>query len=88
MTEYIVVDLTETETREELHRRLADALDFPSWYGGNLDALFDMLSEEQGTIIMICRQRTEDNLGEYFRTFRQVCLDAMDENPDLDVIFY
>ncbi len=28
-----------------LHRALQDALGFPEWYGGNLDALYDCLTE-------------------------------------------
>ena len=85
--EYLVIDLTGTETREELHRRLADALEFPAWYGGNLDALYDLLAETQDTLVLICRQRTRELLGDYFEVFRRVCLDAESENPDLEIIF-
>jgi ribonuclease inhibitor len=28
---------------EQLHQQLAEQLDFPAWYGNNLDALWDML---------------------------------------------
>ena len=28
-----------------LHKKLSEALDFPQWYGNNLDALYDCLTE-------------------------------------------
>ena len=31
--------------KETLHARIAAALDFPDWYGHNLDALYDLLTE-------------------------------------------
>ena len=30
---------------EDLHRALAEGLHFPAWYGGNLDALHDCLTD-------------------------------------------
>lgn len=33
------------ETKDALHSALAEALDFPDWYGCNLDALCDCLTD-------------------------------------------
>ena len=41
--------------KEDLHRALAECLDFPEWYGNNLDALYDELTEiSQETLVILC----------------------------------
>ena len=40
-----VLDVSACETAEDLHRALAEGLHFPAWYGGNLDALHDCLTD-------------------------------------------
>ena len=40
----VILDGMSIHNREELHELLAQALGFPAWYGGNMDALFDCLS--------------------------------------------
>lgn len=41
----ITLDCTGLETKAQLHAALADALSFPDWYGNNLDALYDCLTD-------------------------------------------
>ena len=41
----IVLNGNEIVSEQQLHRLLAQALDLPEWYGGNLDALFDCLTD-------------------------------------------
>ena len=41
----ITLDLRKAYDRETLHEAIAEALDFPPYYGANLDALYDLLSE-------------------------------------------
>lgn len=38
------VDLTDCKYVAELHQRFQDALDFPDYYGKNLDAFWDCIS--------------------------------------------
>ncbi len=40
------VDLSGVRDREGLHERLRASMDLPDWYGNNLDALYDILTEE------------------------------------------
>ena len=40
----IVINCAEIRTRDELHDVLARELNFPVWYGRNLDALHDCLA--------------------------------------------
>lgn len=44
MTEY-VLDGEKMRTKKEAHAHIAETLGFPGYYGSNLDALFDVLSE-------------------------------------------
>ncbi len=81
------VDLTEIRSREELHEKLAEELSLPEWYGGNLDALYDVFSEMQGGITFAGYEEMEGVLTDYARAFRAVCMDAAEENPRLKVTF-
>ena len=38
------IDLTGCQYLDELHQRIKDALDFPDYYGKNLDAFWDCIS--------------------------------------------
>lgn len=77
------VDLTGITDREELHDRLASGLDFPEWYGRNLDALNDMFGAMEGRIEVYGYDDALKALPTYVQGFRMVCLDAMAENPEL-----
>lgn len=49
------VDAWPTDSKDEFLERLAKALEFPSWFGGNLDALADSLSDvgKDGTGVVV-----------------------------------
>lgn len=42
---YVEVDLESARDRKEALRAIGRALDFPAWYGANLDALYDCLTD-------------------------------------------
>ena len=44
MDEYLI-DLSGVTDRDSLHQCLRDALPLPEWYGNNLDALYDSMTE-------------------------------------------
>ena len=65
------------------HPALAEAFDFPAWYGGNLDALHDCLTEiGEDTAIVITEMRAADEAG---RRILSVITDSAGENPHLRV---
>lgn len=69
----------------ELHRVIATVLQFPRWYGNNLDALYDCLTD-------ICEDTTVrftnwEHLSSFAIGFRETFLDAAQENPCLRVLF-
>lgn len=47
---HITVNCTGLETKAQLHNLLVDALAFPDWYGGNLDALYDCLTDLEDAV--------------------------------------
>lgn len=82
-----VLDSGSVGNRETLHRVLAAGLQFPDWYGGNLDALHDCLTEiNQPTELVIRGSDTlETALGSYAAAFRRVLTDSAAQNDALTV---
>lgn len=83
----IELNLYGIEDPKDLHRYLAAALDFPDYYGMNLDALYDCLTDIcDDTCLGI---RGMDKVGDesYAIMLRQVFEDAEEANPHLCVFF-
>ena len=60
---------------------LARELSFPSWYGGNLDALFDCLTDVTKEVAITLRNL--DDLTPYARQVVKVLQAAAKENPHI-----
>lgn len=84
---YAIIDGAEVDSIAGLHRLLAEQLDFPLWYGGNLDALYDCLTDlsEETTITLTNRKALEESLGDGYCRFCRVLEDAAEENPYLHI---
>ena len=72
---------------ETLHRVLAAGLQFPDWYGGNLDALHDCLTEINQPTELVIRggDALETALDSYAAAFRRVLTDSAAQNDALTV---
>lgn len=68
------------EMKENPHGYIKEKLDFPDYYGENLDALFDCLTEMDRKTIIIKDSKIVDE--EIVATF----VDASKENPDIELI--
>lgn len=77
-------------SREVLHTYLAKKLAFPAYYGKNLDALHDCLTERSTPlhITVTYTERLKENLGDYGDTLLQVLQDAAEENELITVSVY
>lgn len=66
-----------------LHDILAEKLELPDWYGRNLDALYDCLTDIREETEIRIRESggMERNLGGYSRLLLKVLQDASKENP-------
>ena len=82
-----VLDGSSVGNRETLHRVLAAGLQFPDWYGGNLDALHDCLTEIPQPTELVIRggDALETALGSYAAAFRRVLTDSAAQNDALTV---
>ena len=74
------------KSREELHSRLAQQLPLPEYYGCNLDALWDALTEMAPcTIVVHDVCSLEEQLGDYAWQFIRTLADARREHPELEI---
>ena len=87
--ETIVIVGEKMLNRREAHDYLTQALCLPDYYGRNLDALYDLLTErETPTRIMIQHGNTLLSwLGDYGQALIQTMIDADRANPSLEVLF-
>ena len=69
----------EIEDKAALHAAIARQLGFPDWYGANLDALHDLLSERRRPlrVLVLGRGALREHLGEdYYLRFLRALYDA------------
>lgn len=85
---HCILDGQTIETRDQLHETLKQALGLPDWYGRNLDALYDCLTDSHDLISIEFQNREAltDHLGRYARALEQVIRDAAEENGMIEVI--
>ena len=79
----VILDCSLVETAAGLHLQLSELLNLPEYYGNNLDALADCLSEVHPPICLALEnaQALEDHLGDYAQRFLRVLEQAARENP-------
>ena len=79
----IVLDGLELRSMDEVHDRFARALALPEYYGRNLDALFDCLTEQREgvTVRLLHRDALEDRLGRRGQALVRLLRRAAAENP-------
>lgn len=87
MTE-IKIDLKGVRGPQDLHQRIAEALCAPDYYGYNLDALYDLLTEMSESA-KICFVNTGDAwqiMPGTCTRLQRVCRDAAEENEDIAIV--
>ena len=83
----VILDGEKITSKEELHRHLAWSLNLPEWYGKNLDALYDCLTDirERTGIHVFNKDALYETLGPMAHGLLRVLRDAAEENPELHV---
>ena len=75
---YVFLDGEKIRSNADLHNTFAASLDLPDWYGGNLDALHDVLTERADPvgIVIVNEPSLHDGLGRraagFFRLLRDL----------------
>ena len=85
------IDLSGVSDRAGLHDRSEQGLPLPEWYGRNLDALYDVLTEPEfgkGCRITFsgCGD-LRDSMPRYLMAMQHMCAAAAQSNPGLEVEF-
>lgn len=79
------IDFSLISTAKELHSALAKELNLPDWYGHNLDALYDCLTELEAPVHLILTNW--DPNTDFAAGFESVFTDAMKSNSDFTYQF-
>ena len=81
----ILLDGENINTKKEAHEYISKALNFPDYYGKNLDALWDMLStyDEPIHIVFKNAQTLRINLEEYGNKILKIFLEAKENNDNI-----
>ena len=74
----VLLDGEQIRDREQLHSVLAERLDLPAWYGANLDALYDCLTDTRLTVFH--SGKLQETLGVYGERFLEVLGQAEEDN--------
>ncbi len=84
----VILNFSAVGSREDVHALLRRELDLPEYYGNNLDALHDCLTDIcEDTAIGLYRTEDGSPVSAYLRKVQQVFADAEKEDPHLAVFF-
>ena len=83
--EYIVLDGAEYSEKTDFFADIKEKMQFPDYFGNNLDALADCLSERGSdtAVILLNEDDLRKNLGKYAEGILQVFEDCAESNSHL-----
>ena len=76
----IILDLKDAQTPLEAQERLQSALNFPEYYGKNLDACYDMLTTWEHPAEFSLKLPKDGDMGAYGKRLQNVFEDAAAAN--------
>ena len=80
----VILDGSTAPPKEALPQHLARELNFPVWYGRNLDALFDCLTSVSEEITLTLDEAAlTEALGPYAQRVGKVLTRAAEKNPKI-----
>ena len=84
---HVILDGNQISDRESLHDFLMLHLHFPAYYGRNLDALYDLLTEipEDTHIEILNADILQDKLGTYSGALINALNQASENNPHFSI---
>ena len=90
MTRHVTLSGNRIKTKDALHAFLAKKLNFPDYYGKNLDALHDCLGAYRTPlhITVTYTEQIKENLGSYGETFLQLLHNITEKNRLISISLY
>ncbi|MCH5187106.1 MAG: barstar family protein [Oscillospiraceae bacterium] len=85
MVKKYIIDCEKLSERRAAHRYLAETLEFPKYYGNNLDALFDCMTEKAECTILFKGAVELYKKGGYGARILEVMREAAAANPLLQM---
>lgn len=87
--EKYIIDCKEFKDVESFHKAMKRCLKLPEYYGENLDALWDVLTERNELNIKIVNKKyLLSNLGEYGEKIIQLFEDLREESENYTIKIY
>ena len=82
-----VIDVSEVFEPADFHQKLAEIIPLPDYYGNNLDAFYDVLTEmgEPCEIQFQNMEQMERQLPDYVGKLKRLCSDVMEENGNIKI---
>ena len=83
----IVLSGREMSSRKAAHDHIAQQLSLPDYYGRNLDALYDLLTERSEETLLVVSESAAiiEALGDYGNALLDTLRDAALNTPSLDI---
>ena len=83
----VILDGKAMVDRVAAHSHLAQQLELPTWYGRNLDALYDVLTEigDDTEIVLENPAAVAQQLGKYGEALLSTMQEAAESNPHLTI---
>ena len=84
----VILDASKLDGMRGVHEAFREALDFPEYYGYNLDALYDCLTDlhEETEVEIPDPLALSKELGKRYGRLLAVLEDAAEENPRIRLI--
>ena len=85
----IILNGLDIISMSDIHNIFSEELNFPEYYGRNLDALYDCLSEVTEEVEIVIEEREElcENLGISFDRLCNLLVDISEEYDNISVSF-
>lgn len=82
---YIVLDLTEAATKDDVQDIIVKNIEVPEYYGRNLDALHDVLTSlKEDAIIDVYGEGANEDIAKYIERLKLMIADAVAETRDYE----
>ena len=84
----VELDCRKMTDRQAAHAYLKQELRFPDYYGNNLDALYDLMTdrEEETVLVLGYWRQLSALLGDYGVSLLETLRQASEDNPSVEIV--